>query len=405
MATFMYYPKFAGAPQQSQPMAAAIGTGVNNGLPPLVPYGAYYPHQAHVAAAPVYDQRQQAAYYGHSASYMVPSTVLQYMAVPPGLSVPLQAPSMPAAVSREQVNGGVSEVLDYDLENMTSFVVQNAYLLFGNEDLNLEVMEVFVKGVSSVLNATRLPSTTIYYALDYLAKYLGRLTFGVESIGGDSINVIYQNLMIAFVLANKFNDDKTFTNRSWSQATGMNVEIINAYEREWLAALNWRLFEDGFENYEAYREAFSSFDFEKKRQQQSLLVNSQLSASNLPVLAPPLPYPASNYYAPHSPFPQQGYQTPVIAKAVKYSSPMSANVKGDLFNGSCYPAAFSSPISNSSPLPKCFKQSSYYAQPPPANSIVSVPQGSFWNTPFDRQAQYQSENNPNHSCYCHSAVY
>lgn len=107
-------------------------------------------------------------------------------------------------------------------------------------------MDVFTKGVSSVLNATRLPSVTIFMALDFLCKYISKLPAGVEAVGGDSVNVIYQNLMIALVLANKFNDDKTFTNKSWSHATGMELSVINQFERDWLAVFEWRLFDDNF---------------------------------------------------------------------------------------------------------------------------------------------------------------
>ena len=177
-----------------------------------------------------------------------------------------QQPS--ASHDDSQVNGGVREVLDYDLNLMSEFVVKNAYIVFESTDaLSREssgVFDIFTKGVCSVLNATRLPSVTVFMALDFLCKYISKLPTGVDAVGGDSVNVIYQNLMIALILANKFNDDKTFTNKSWSHATGMELAVINRLEREWLAVFEWRLFDDNFILFDDYSRSFEQFCQEKR---------------------------------------------------------------------------------------------------------------------------------------------
>lgn len=182
----------------------------------------------------------------------------------------------------DKVNGGVSETLDYDLDLMAEFIIKTVYLIFGLDLNSLETnssqlindnslnikssknYELFLKGITSVLNATRLPSTTIFMALDYLLKYLNKLPNGSDSIGGTLINVIYQNTIVSFILANKFNDDKTFTNKSWAQATGMENTLINEYERNWLKIFNWKLFDDKFIFYNDFFNSFNQFCQEKK---------------------------------------------------------------------------------------------------------------------------------------------
>lgn len=223
--------------------------------------------------------------------------------------VQARAPVLPPPVIQEptheeQVNGGVNQFLDYELDMMSDFVVKNAYISFGCDlgGKSTQSMDLFVKGVSSVLNATRLPSVTIFLALDLLSKYIDRLPEGIESIGGDSVNVIYQSTMMAFVIANKFNDDKTFTNKSWTQATGMPLSSVNEFERKWLKVFDWKLFDDKFVSYEDYSQTFEVFCQEKRCPSPPNLL--------------PTPHSSDNYLSQPS-----GYQTPVQMNSNIYSSP------------------------------------------------------------------------------------
>ncbi|AGO14230.1 AaceriAER440Cp [[Ashbya] aceris (nom. inval.)] len=447
MASYMYYPNYAragnGAPCPSMTQGATSGPAselsgalqtqapvMHRVLPPMVPYSGYFQRPPSDLASNFDTHLQPSANYGMPNSYLYPVSGKPYMAPPPGLAPPMGIPMLtpsiqtslpsqlqqrqqPQARSSQQVNGGVSEVLDYDLDIMTLFIIQNAYLIFGNEEQKADILEVFHKGVSSVLNATRLPSSTIYYALDYLAKYLGKLPHGIDSIGGDSVNVIYQNLMVAFVLANKFNDDKTFTNRSWSQATGMKVDVINTYEREWLYVFDWRLFEEGFGNYEAYRDAYQMYQLEKKRQRQQQMqppaaLNSYLSLPSGNSVLPPPACQSENYYPPSSPFSQQGYHTPSHSKAMVYSSPSHSDVRSDSYS-SYYQPSFTSPMSNASPLPKSYNNyGPYYSQKRPqagVGSVNSMSTNSFWNIPFDRADHYQHAGPSAQGYYCYSTAY
>ena len=219
-------------------------------------------------------------FHHHSQSMLLPAHHAPPPPPPPGLlfnnnnnnngyqnNIPImQPPAQINAAKSEKVNGGVSQVLDYDIKLMSEFFVKNAYIAFGtsasliNENSGSnQTADIFIKGIHSVLNATRLPSVSIFLAIDYLFKYIDKLSAGIESIGGNTVNVIYQNSMIAFILANKFNDDKTFTNKSWSQATGMDIQLINEYERTWLNVFEWSLFDDKFMLYEDLAFAFKMY--------------------------------------------------------------------------------------------------------------------------------------------------
>ncbi|KAG0655310.1 hypothetical protein C6P45_003128 [Maudiozyma exigua] len=237
--------------------------------------------------------------------------------------------------SNEKINGGVSETLDYDIDTMAEFVVKTAYMIFGidtrlmqsnsMDDSNSSLAitspnnyNLFLKGIISVLNATRLPSVTIFMSLDYLMKYLRLLPDGINSIGGKFINVIYQNTIVGLILANKFNDDKTFTNKSWSQATGMDLSLINTYERNWLNIFNWKLYDDKFILYGDFILSFQQFNQQKQETSiQDDLFNDLMKSP----LGVPSPYFASStgMNTPSTPF---GLQTPKLSTLAHfYSSP------------------------------------------------------------------------------------
>ncbi|CAD1778385.1 similar to Saccharomyces cerevisiae YGL215W CLG1 Cyclin-like protein that interacts with Pho85p [Maudiozyma barnettii] len=268
------------------------------------------------------------------------------LAPPPGLMIQPQQFKIDNnnTTNNEIVNGGVSENLDYEVELMAEFVTKTAYFIFGSDtrlildssssfllnntenNNSLAISSpnnynLFLKGIISVLNATRLPSVTIFMSMDYLLKYLRKLPDGIESIGGKFINVIYQNTIVSLILANKFNDNKTFTNKSWSQATGMDIDLINSYEKNWLNIFNWKLYDDKFILYSDFVYSFQQFSQEKtllKQQQQAYNNNNTSSINELNAfgnLKSPLNVP-SPYFSPTgitTPSTPFGFQTPKLS--------------------------------------------------------------------------------------------
>ncbi|SCU83064.1 LAFA_0D01552g1_1 [Lachancea sp. 'fantastica'] len=398
MTSYMYYPTYTapGPAPVAPPRQPLHGHSQSMGAPAMNNYGYYQPPQSMQGYYQPHPQQPYA--HQHSASYqmVLPPPGMGYMgptgAAPPALMLPqLQQPfqhlmpqPQPQAQPQphqDQVNGGVREFLDYDLDLMSDFVVKNAYLVFDNDDaLNVEsssVLDIFKKGVSSVLNATRLPSVTVFMALDFLCKYVSKFPNGVEALGGDSVNVIYQNLMVAFVLANKFNDDKTFTNKSWSHATGMDLATVNQYERDWLATFEWKLFDDNFILFDDYMKTFEQFCEERRA---PVAYNSY----GIPPLSTPLTQ--NNEYSP-SHHGCSGFQTPVQAPPAVYSSPCRTDKRSGT-NNYFYQPSFASPIPGDSPLSKNHGTSyNYYSAPLQAPSLAPIwggqPEDFFAQPQFD----------------------
>lgn len=157
----------------------------------------------------------------------------------------------------EKITGGVSTHLDYEMEQMIDFVVKmtsGMYELFETRVrlVNIDILrsirfvdydrKLFRKWVSQVLNATRLPSATIFLSLSYLAKRVRGLS--ATNRYAASERALYQMLTVALILGSKFLDDNTFQNKSWSEVSNINVVELNKDEREWLQAFDHRLHHD-----------------------------------------------------------------------------------------------------------------------------------------------------------------
>ncbi|KAI5962522.1 CLG1 [Candida pseudojiufengensis] len=224
-------------------------------------------------------QQQSVYQHGHSQSYYQPQTSnlsqvytqpqqqqtqlpppppqpIHYQAPPP-LILPvnqLPPPTLPPVAQHQEqiiptqqvaqqpeVNGGINSVLEYDLNQMSSFL---GWCTFGMLKQQTSPSKDFDNLISSVLFATRLPKSTIIIALEYMnqrfsSKFIQKNLAETE---------IFNFLVVSLVLANKFNDDNTFTNKSWCGATGLQILKLNKLENEWLEEIKWSLSIINFES-------------------------------------------------------------------------------------------------------------------------------------------------------------
>ncbi|KAF9414162.1 hypothetical protein BGZ76_004918 [Entomortierella beljakovae] len=95
----------------------------------------------------------------------------------------------------------------------------------------------FRKFCLKVLSATQLSSSVILLAL----KYIQKLLKNNPSIHGQQGSE-FRLFTVSLMLANKFLDDNTFTNKTWSDVTGINVKEINVMEMEFLNQVQFSLF-------------------------------------------------------------------------------------------------------------------------------------------------------------------
>ncbi|KAF3923158.1 hypothetical protein ABW20_dc0108424 [Dactylellina cionopaga] len=271
------------------------------GLPITPPESMYYSHQ--YAMGPnglAYGMHEQKGYDGYN---QVPQYHAGYrhqsMQFPPGLTHPgnyndcntlpplasmksednMQSwshrndsnKSAPAKVE-EKPTGGVAQVLDYEIEDMAEFVTSMAIgiILPGNQ--SQQTVTAFKKFVFTILQSTRLPSSTVILSLDYLSHRMNNCPPTTQHKG---LAHLYRMCTISLLLASKFLDDNTFQNRSWADVTGLQGTELNQLEADWLAAIGWQLHvaRPGYSGFESWKASWDSFI-------------SQKQVHHAPVLAP-----------------------------------------------------------------------------------------------------------------------
>lgn len=144
----------------------------------------------------------------------------------------------------------IEAVMDY--EQMSKFITWVAFRMLKqphNPSINFEQL------LNLLLYATRLTKTTILVAIEYLNQRFSHLEVPFMDEGE-----VFTLLVVSMMLANKSQDDATFTARSWSQASGIRLEMLNEYERKWLEAIKWDLFINKFlENIEILEKCWYTY--------------------------------------------------------------------------------------------------------------------------------------------------
>ncbi|KAF9082388.1 hypothetical protein BGX23_012510, partial [Mortierella sp. AD031] len=100
---------------------------------------------------------------------------------------------------------------------------------------------MFRKFCLDVLSATLLSPSVILLSLKYVQQLMINLKENnkTPSTGEGSEFRLFTG---ALILANKFLDDNTFTNRTWANITGISVKEVNYIELQFLQGINFRLF-------------------------------------------------------------------------------------------------------------------------------------------------------------------
>lgn len=131
--------------------------------------------------------------------------------------------------------------LDYSINEMASFLSTMACGIMAPNSTPAQ-FSGFSEFVARVLTATRLPRATIVLSLVYLSKRwaLGNVPC-IDPRSESSRRPLYVMLVVALLLANKFHDDNTFTNKSWFDATGIPIADITTTEAAWLCMIKWSL--------------------------------------------------------------------------------------------------------------------------------------------------------------------
>jgi hypothetical protein len=341
----------------------------------------HYPHDPYSAHQSLSQSRHDTSY-DYQQSYLPPtqppSTYQQYSqssyqpanSLPPiqGFYEPVGAPILPplriqdrvpftddinrrvqqeqqSAAAREQqrqtakeekATGGVSAKLDYDMEQMTDFVVEatqsmyayhNSSICLADIDLtrsfqhSIQSQPSFRKWMHQVLSATRLPSATILLSLHYLNDRVANFP---ESITPGE-NQIYRMLAVSLILGSKFLDDNTFINRSWSDVTAIKVNELNLLEIEWLKLIKYELHIDpkAHNGLQAWLDAWKAYESKYVAKQQQA---SRLSPLNTNVYRhSPRSDRFSPYPSPYSAATSRSYETPLTSRSTYGTTPYQSS--------------------------------------------------------------------------------
>jgi hypothetical protein len=256
----------------------------------------------------------------------------------------------------ERPVGGVSAKLDYEMDTMTDFVAETAtemYALLTSKSVCFADIDIagsitprqpipqgFRKWVHQVLSATRLPSSTILLAFDYLSVHMRIFQSSSKPLDA-SDSSIYSMLTTSLILGSKFLDDNTFINRSWAEVSGIDVAVLNRMERAWLAEVGFHLHrepEAGFNSFLARWRGFEATASNMRGQRKPKPINtgmpglpphrllnmySPTAQSTFSQTSPP---PAYNPGQPQSSYPTPSYRCDPFpaGRASSNTSPASA---------------------------------------------------------------------------------
>ncbi|KAI9460128.1 cyclin-domain-containing protein [Lactarius psammicola] len=105
--------------------------------------------------------------------------------------------------------------------------------------LQFTVSSVFVHFMQKLLQTTQLSQSVIVLSLHYVYRLKERNCGTVAHPGSE-----FRVAVAALMMANKFVDDNTYTNKTWSEVSGIDLSEINKMEREFLAGIDFNLYVD-----------------------------------------------------------------------------------------------------------------------------------------------------------------
>ncbi|KAI7866736.1 cyclin-domain-containing protein, partial [Spinellus fusiger] len=122
------------------------------------------------------------------------------------------------------------------LADFCSFIVPNIWAGSLKSPILPKRQGAFKFFCQKIIKATQISCACIVLALYYVYRLRSAYPCVQGSIGSE-----VRLFTTALVLANKYLDDNTFTNKTWSDVSNIPVHELNIMEVEFLAALNYRI--------------------------------------------------------------------------------------------------------------------------------------------------------------------
>ncbi|KAF9174793.1 hypothetical protein BGX21_001383 [Mortierella sp. AD011] len=140
---------------------------------------------------------------------------------------------------------------------------------------------MFRKFCLDVLSATLLSPSVILLSLKYIQQLMINLKESNKIVNtGDGAE--YRFFTGALILANKFLDDNTFTNKTWADITGMKIKDVNHLEMQFLNGIDFRLFTSSH-HYSEWLASLTQFTSVHMPSQHQVAYQQQAAAAQSPV--------------------------------------------------------------------------------------------------------------------------
>ncbi|KAG6828739.1 hypothetical protein H0H92_006877 [Tricholoma furcatifolium] len=105
--------------------------------------------------------------------------------------------------------------------------------------LQLVATPTFVQFMQKLLETTQVSQSVIVLSLHYIYRLKDRNRFTPAQPGSE-----FRIAVAGLMMANKFLDDNTYTNKTWSEVSGIDLAEINRMEREFLMGVEFNLYVD-----------------------------------------------------------------------------------------------------------------------------------------------------------------
>ncbi|PFH46486.1 hypothetical protein AMATHDRAFT_51008 [Amanita thiersii Skay4041] len=105
--------------------------------------------------------------------------------------------------------------------------------------LQLAVTPTFVQFLRKLLETTQVSQSVIVLSLHYIFRLREKNRFTPAQPGSE-----FRIAVAGLMMANKFLDDNTYTNKTWSEVSGIELPEINKMEREFLLGVDFNLYVD-----------------------------------------------------------------------------------------------------------------------------------------------------------------
>jgi hypothetical protein len=116
--------------------------------------------------------------------------------------------------------------------------------------------EKFIQWLETTLTTTGITQNVIFLALLLIYRFKTKKPKVMGQIGSE-----YRLMTVALMLGNKFLDDNTYTNKTWSEVTNIKLKELHGLEVEFLSHLKYDLFtsKERWEDWHGTLSTFASF--------------------------------------------------------------------------------------------------------------------------------------------------